>query len=331
MSTIVTAPVRRRSPILPVTVSGSAVWGEQMEIRQLRYFAEVAAVGSFSGAAKRLSMAQPSLWRAVKTLESELGFPLFASSPRGVRLTRAGATMLARTHQLLELADGLTDLGRELKRGTDGLVVLGCASPQVPALIAPLIGELHRKHPGIHVALRNTEAIPDVLDVLSGAAELDFVTSPSTVDDDGVGRRLLAYAHVVVVTAKEHPWRRRRSVALEELAGVPVILAAPSTLSRQLIAQHLARTEMSLDVVFEADNLQTAIAMAAAGVGVAVVANHDDAAGARSRWPHLTNEGRSVSRPIWLYWLSERLVENPPAQRFIEVLGQVRESPASAV
>lgn len=295
-----------------------------MEIRQLRYFAEVAAVGSFSGAAKNLSMAQPSLWRAVKTLESELGFPLFVSSPRGVRLTRAGETMLARASQLIEVADALTDLGRELKRGVDGLVVLGCTAPQVPALIAPLIGELHRRHPGIHVALRNTEAIPDVVELLSSDDELDFVTSPSRVDG-GVGRHLLAQAHVVVAMANDHPWRERRSISLEELEGVPVILATPQTLSRHLISQHLNASGISLDVVFESDSLQTAVAMAEAGVGVAIVGDHGapDGHGA-SPWPHLTYGDENVSTPIWLYWLKERPLQNPPAQRFIEVLHDAR-------
>ncbi|MFC7661379.1 LysR family transcriptional regulator [Pseudonocardia benzenivorans] len=54
-----------------------------MELRQLRYFAEVAHVGSFLGAADRLDVAQPSLWRQVKALEAELGVPLFERSGRG--------------------------------------------------------------------------------------------------------------------------------------------------------------------------------------------------------------------------------------------------------
>jgi DNA-binding transcriptional LysR family regulator len=289
-----------------------------VEIRQLRYFAEVAKTGTFSAAAKNLGMAQPTLWRAVKTLESELGFPLFESSHRGVKPTRAGARMLVRTAKFLEAADALADLGRELKRGRDGLVVLGCAPPQVPALIAPLIGDLHRRYPGIHVALRSTSAMPDVVDLLSAEDELDFVTSPSTVTE-GVGRHFLAHAHVVVVTAADHPWRRRETVSIEEVADVPVILATPNTLSRLLIAQHLADCGISLDVVFESDTLQTAIAMAEAGVGVAIVGGHDENGGG-SQWPHLTRDGRGISTPIWLYWLKDRPLQNPPAQRFIEVL-----------
>lgn len=293
-----------------------------MELRQLRYFAEVAAVGSFSGAAKKLNMAQPSLWRAVKTLESELGFQLFESSPRGVSLTRAGATMLGRTRQLLEAADGLVELSRGLRRGRDGLVVMGCTAPQVPALIAPLIGELHRRHPGIHVALRNTDPTPNVAEMLSSENGVDFVTSPANLHD-GLARHFLAHAHVVVVTSEDHPWRNRTTVEIEELAGVPVILAAPHTLSRQLIARHLAECEITLDVVLESENLETATAMAEAGMGVALVGHHERDGAARP-WPHLTHDGQSVSTPIWLYWLKERPLQNPPAQRVIEVLRESR-------
>jgi DNA-binding transcriptional LysR family regulator len=295
-----------------------------VELRQLRYFAEVAAVGSFSGAAKNLSMAQPSLWRAVKTLESELGFQLFESSPRGVRLTRAGATMLGRTKQLLEVADGLAQLSQELRRGKDGLVVVGCTAPQVPTLIAPLIGALHRSHPGIHVALRNTDATPDVAGLLSSEDDIDFVTSSAKLED-GLGRYFLAHAHVVVVTPQDHPWRNRSGVEMEELVGVPVILSAPHTLSRQLIARHLAECGITFDVVLESDNLETAVAMAEAGIGIALIGHHERD-GAAQPWPHLTHDAQSVSTPIWLYWLKERPLQNPPAQRLIEILHDARKT-----
>lgn len=300
-----------------------------MELRQLRYFVEVAASGTFSGAAKKLSMAQPSLWRSVKTLESELGFPLFESSPRGVKLTRAGATMLAGSQQLIELADSLAELGRELSRGADGLVVLGCATPQVPTLIAPLIGELHRRHPGIHVALRDTGATPDVVELLSSKDEVDFVTSATEIHD-GVRRRFLADAQVIVVAAEGHPWRNRETVPLEELAGIPVILAAPNTLSRQLVDRHARELDLTLDIVFEADNLEAAQALAEAGLGIAVVGDHAHKVAGASRWPILTQGGVKVSTPVWLYWLNDRAVQNPPVQRFVELLDKSPKSDVDA-
>ena len=76
-----------------------------MELRHLRYFAAVAAHGSFSRAANNLHLTQPALSRQVKDLEDELGVPLLTRGTNAVTLTDAGELFYEEARDLLARAD----------------------------------------------------------------------------------------------------------------------------------------------------------------------------------------------------------------------------------
>ncbi|MBV9874865.1 MAG: LysR family transcriptional regulator [Verrucomicrobia bacterium] len=73
-----------------------------MELRQLRYFVAVARTLSFTKAAAEVHIAQPPLSRQVANLEAELGVALFERSPRGIKLTPAGALLVERANEILK-------------------------------------------------------------------------------------------------------------------------------------------------------------------------------------------------------------------------------------
>ena len=77
-----------------------------MEIHQLRYLVQVAQTGSFTQAAERCFVAQPSLSQQIKKLEEELGEPLFYRG-RGVRLTDSGRLLYEQAVKILEALERL--------------------------------------------------------------------------------------------------------------------------------------------------------------------------------------------------------------------------------
>jgi DNA-binding transcriptional LysR family regulator len=283
-----------------------------MELRQLRYFAEVAHVGSFLGAAERLDVAQPSLWRQVKALEAELGVPLFERSGRGVVITSAGSQLLPRTERLLAQADAIRLLSSELAHGRAGVVTVACAYPHVPRFLAPLIGRFHETHPGINVAVHESSGLPPVEQVLSG--DVDFVTGLPRSDDELSGHRL-GDVRLVVVTSDAHPWRHRREIPASELADVPVLIAGPGSLTRRLLEPPLREEGLVLDIVQETGNATTLVALARAGLGVAVLADDNLAGDQDGTWPTLTHERYPMASPLWLYWARRRSLA-PPVHAF---------------
>src|SRR5467141_1632981 len=90
-----------------------------MELRHLRYFVAVAEERSFSGAATRLRVAQPSLSKQIRDLETELGTVLFERGPRGVRLTAAGRAFLVEARRTIDVASRAVASARGAALGRD--------------------------------------------------------------------------------------------------------------------------------------------------------------------------------------------------------------------
>lgn len=76
-----------------------------MSLAQIRYFVTVAEEGNVGRAARRLHVSQPPLSRQIHSLEEELGTPLFARTPRGVRLLPAGEAFLEGARSILREVD----------------------------------------------------------------------------------------------------------------------------------------------------------------------------------------------------------------------------------
>ena len=93
-----------------------------MELRHLRYFAEVAETRHFGRAAERLHMAQPALSQSIRQLEAELGTPLFARTTRQVRLTPAGEFFQVEVARILEAVEASVRGVRRIAEGRQGLV-----------------------------------------------------------------------------------------------------------------------------------------------------------------------------------------------------------------
>ena len=84
-----------------------------MKIQTLEYFVTLAETGSITKAAQQLYVSQPSLTKALKLMEEELGFTLVERSASGVRLTEKGRKVFAEARQVLEFYDGWKEMGRQ--------------------------------------------------------------------------------------------------------------------------------------------------------------------------------------------------------------------------
>ena len=101
-------------------------------LRQLRYFVVTAETLSFTAAAKRLHISQPSISTALADLESSFGVQLFIRHhASGLSLTQAGRDLLGQARNLLKIAEELQTSAKEMDGGMTGSIALGC-------LVSPL-------------------------------------------------------------------------------------------------------------------------------------------------------------------------------------------------
>ena len=149
-----------------------------MEMHQVRYFLAVARVLNFTRAAEECHVAQPSLNRAIRQLEGELGGDLFRRERPQAQLTELGQRMLPLLKQCYDSAINARSLASAIKRGEVGSLRLALSQTIDPSVVMPQIIELGRLFSGLELKLyRGTSA-----DVLGYLKRCLLYTSPSPRD-----------------------------------------------------------------------------------------------------------------------------------------------------
>ncbi|MBU6437977.1 MAG: LysR family transcriptional regulator, partial [Betaproteobacteria bacterium] len=122
-----------------------------MTLVQLRHFLALAETASFSKAAQQNFLTQPALSRSIQALERELGWPLFDRIGRRIELSTFGRQMVERAGKLVFEAEELRLSGQRLRDGETGPLRVGMGSGPGAMLMTPLLMEMAREHPQLHV------------------------------------------------------------------------------------------------------------------------------------------------------------------------------------
>jgi len=239
-----------------------------LELRLLRYFLAVVDDGSVSRAAATVAVAQPSLSRQLRGLETELGVVLFDRSQRALRLSPAGAAFLPMARDLIARADRAMVTMAML--GDARTVPLTLVAPEttVADVIAPFVAANGSDLPAINVR----EALPSSVfeEVRSGSADLGVSSGaiPATLST-----RPVASFPIWAYVPDGHRWAGRARIRVADLVTEPLIVLGPSHGTRRLLDAAVAGADLHYSVVAETNVPQVAQALAAAGRGVAVVSD----------------------------------------------------------
>jgi len=191
-----------------------------MELRHLRYFAAVAAHGSFSRAANNLHLTQPALSRQVKDLEDELGVPLFLRGTNAVTLTDAGELFYEEARDLLSRADQAIQRVRGETK-TDVLRV-GYAPSLTSGIMPRAIERFQTATPRVRLELADLS--PLEMTGKASAGLLDLIVLPEGLESQvreftWTDLRTLA---PVVVAPRDHPLAKLKKIAPKRLKNVPL-------------------------------------------------------------------------------------------------------------
>ncbi|MEU6962381.1 LysR family transcriptional regulator [Streptomyces chrestomyceticus] len=209
------------------------------DLGALELLLAVARLGSLGRAARERGISQPAASSRLRSMERQLGVALVERSPRGSRLTDAGALVTDWARRVVEAAEAF-DAGAQALRGRRDSRLRVAASMTIAEYLLPgwLIA-LRAQRPDTAVSLLagNSAAVAERL--LAGEADLGFVEGldvPAGLDGAVVG-----HDRLVVVAAPAHPWARRRTeLTAAELAATPLILRERGSGTRQVLDAALA-------------------------------------------------------------------------------------------
>lgn len=287
-----------------------------MEIRLLEQFVAVAETLHFGRAAERLHMSQPPLSVAMQRLEKELGVLLLQRDRRSVRLTPAGACLLAEARRILDDVERATTLTRMVARGEHGTLRMGCMGPAVAAGLPAVIAAFRQDHPGVSVVLDEQSSVRQLAMLHDGALDIGVVRLHEE-PPAWCRTRLFCRDAYVAAVPQDHALARAAWLDLAQLRDVPVILF-PRHVGPHLYDAVIAAcgaAGFSPNIVQELTTKSTTLALVAAGNGVAFVPASVARAGYNGvRFIPL----RGALPPVLMYWAWRSDCDNPVAARFME-------------
>jgi DNA-binding transcriptional LysR family regulator len=200
-------------------------------------------------------------------MERQLGVALVDRSPRGSRLTDAGALVTDWARRVVEAAEAFDAGAQALRDRRDSRLRVAASMTIAEYLLPGWLLALRAQRPDTAVSLLagNSAAVAERL--LADEADLGFVeglTVPA-----GLDAAVVAHDHLIVVTAPGHPWaRRRRPLAADELAATPLILREKGSGTRQVLDAALGGLARPL---LELSSTTAVKAAAVGGAGPAVL------------------------------------------------------------
>lgn len=235
-----------------------------------RIFYYVAKYGNVTQAARVLLNNQPNLTRAVKTLESELGCPLFIRSNRGMKLTPEGERLLRHIRIAIEnIEAGEAEIieSRNLERGS---VFVAASEVALHCVLLPVLKKYRSLYPGIKLKISN-HSTPQAIDAIkNGFADIAVVTTPtlpSAMLEEITVRKFREVA--VCSSAFSELWGRK--VSFEELLSYPLISLGTQTKSYELYSDFFAGEGLRYQPETEAATADQIVPMVKADLGIGFV------------------------------------------------------------
>ena len=237
-----------------------------MDIKQLKYFLAIAEEGQITGASKRLHVAQPALSQQLQMLENELHMQLAERGSRQLRLTEAGCILRDRAAQILDLLDATVKELQDLNTGLRGTISIGTVPSAGTKLLPSRIHDFHRQYPDITFQIyeEDTFALLDMLD--NGTIDIAIARPLFNLElYDSIG-----FPAEPMVAAMNEAWNHKLPygpVCMADLKDKPLLVHRGAT----RIIEYGRNLGFEPAVVCTVDDVRSILALAATGIGIAVV------------------------------------------------------------
>ncbi len=240
-----------------------------MEIRHLEYFMEVARQKSFSKAADAIHISQPSISKAIKDLEGQLGVALFYRNTKHVELTDAGENILGQAQQIVSSFQNITAQLDSLTRLQTGKIHIGLPPITGVTSFSHLLGAFKKEYPEINIHLfefgskKIEQAIQDEL------LDIGICTPP---ENRALYERLYFIQDpLYVIMHPSSKLAQYESIDYKQLRGEHFILYDTDFRLHDMIIDRCKQAGFTPNIVFETSQLELMTQMVAADFGIALL------------------------------------------------------------
>jgi DNA-binding transcriptional LysR family regulator len=215
-----------------------------MDLRVLEIFCRVYKERSFSRAAKKIGLTQPTVSVHIRDLEQALGTTVFKRQGREIEPTEAGHFLYEHAEPLMSLKRDLMEKMAAFLHRIEGLLTIGASSVPGEHLLPELVTHFHGEHPEAKLRLHISDTAETIDDLRHGDIDIGVVGG-KLVDEDLLFEPFSTDALVLLVPTTG-PWQGRREVSLRQLHELPLIIREPGSATRTSLEAALAAKKVNL-------------------------------------------------------------------------------------
>ncbi|SDH85723.1 LysR family transcriptional regulator, transcription activator of glutamate synthase operon [Alteribacillus persepolensis] len=241
-----------------------------MELRQLKYFMEVAKREHMTEAADNLHVAQSAVSRQIYNLEAELGVDLFVRQGRRVRLTPIGRMFLESSQQALKMLESAKREVKEHLDPTRGTIRITYPISMAAYTLPTAISSFREEYPDARFQLKQNIYFDVIDEVANGEFNIGLL-APVPEDDKNIKGYTLFTENVIALLPQNHKYANKKSLRLTDLADEPFIVLPEGAYFRELVIDECKKQGFTPEIAFEGDDVDALKGLVSAGLGVALI------------------------------------------------------------
>ncbi len=225
-----------------------------MEIRQLRYFLDIAQTEHLTQSAQNLFVTQSTLSHGLRQLELELNIPLFDRLGRGLRLSQAGAAFRVHAARALQEIEAGRMALADMTSLQSGTLTVGVIPTFLHTLVPATVAAFSMLYPRVNIVVRDLRAGPIEEQLVEGQIDVGIAFYPAERDE--IETEPLFNERMQLVVNRKHPLAHRRTLAVKDLARVPLAMLPRAFTTRRLIDDGLRRAGVVPEVRVEMESVE---------------------------------------------------------------------------
>ena len=245
-------------------------------LHQMEGLVRLVETGSFTHAAERMALSQPTLTKHIRNLEDAGGARVVDRKSRGVSLTPEGRILYDYARRIARLREDAQEKIANLKAYESGHIFLSASTIPATYIIPRFLGLLKKSDPEIRVHIQTGDSEETIQTILGDQAEMGIVGKRSP--DRRLKVESLWQDRLVLAVPAGHPWAKRTSVDIEEVSAAPFVLRERGSGTRNALEECLAkrgdRPLASFNVACEMGSSEAVKEAVLAGLGVSILSIH---------------------------------------------------------
>ena len=245
-------------------------------IQQMESLIYLVDEGSFSRAAKRVFLTQPSLTKHIKNLEEAVNAKIVNRENMGISLTPEGKILYDYARRILKLRDETKEKILRIKENESGNIFVSASTIPATYILPHLLNEFKKLFPDIRAYIQANDSEETLGMILNNQAEIGFIGKQT------LNRRLyvkpLWKDRLVLAAPADHPWHKKDYVTLNEVLKEPFIIREGGSATRKILEEYLLKnTDKSLsrfNIVCEMGSSEAVKEAIIAGLGASILSIH---------------------------------------------------------